>query len=599
MQRSAPRFAQLLCLFIFMVCPWLANGGEVGTPALDGFLRQSLKWRAPDLGVEVPVRVYFAEAATSEPAPVIVYVMNHGYPRVGQESDESILSDYLRQGYLVMTVDFAGVSEAVSPKFDFDLLALQHAIYGYKTESILAGEELEPLVDYCWFLPAGCRLARDLVYFDLEKHGSFGTKEQVLKVWNGRIHQRFGVPKLDDPEAMTNRDGTPLDYKLYMDIIYPSQPSRPLSVFVYNATQSNRTRGTRNDVTSGPHIFGFSMRGYVTANSDHCWNPLSRHWAWGFLDGVFTLDTWNGLKSNTAAIRFLRTHAESYGINPELICAMGYSKGSYGVIRLADPEHEGQAEHATFEGFPEGSPEPQPWPGVSSRISAAYQAVGGSARRPEYVRSNLVPSLTACGQFDKFKFWPIFPELIETYESRDVNHLAFWMHELAHELPTGFDPWHGRDRYELLTTFFDQYLKPDEHPAPVVLYTFPKAGDARVGLDGASQALPDREMLPKDALKHVALEEPITVHFAPQVTPESVAGGVRVVRAADGAAVAGTWRARRGNTYYQFEPAAELEPGTEYRLVIGTGVRSERGTALAGEEVVEFRTRPAAERAGL
>ena len=391
--------------------------------------------------------------------------MNHGYPRVGQEPDESILADYLRQRYLIITVDFAGVTNAVSPTFDFDLLALQQAVYGYKTASLLADTKLVPLNEYCWFLPAGCRLARDVVYFDLAKHGSYGTKEKVLAVWNSTIRKKFGVPRLTDPAAMHNRDGSPLDYKLYLDVVFPSRPSRKLPLFIYNSTQSIRTRCTRNDVVSGPHIFGFAMRGYVAAVIDHCWNPLARHWSYGYFDGGYTLDPWNGLKSNTAAVRFLRAHADAYGIDPSLACAMGYSKGSYGVTRLSDPNHDSQEEDAKFAGFPAGSPEPQPWPGFSSKITAGYQAVGGGTRKPQYVTSGQVPTVTACGRFDKFKFWPIFPSLVQTYESRNVNHLAIWMHELEHELPHGYDPWHDRDRYSMLVTFFDQYLKPHEHRA--------------------------------------------------------------------------------------------------------------------------------------
>ncbi len=230
------------------------------------------------------------------------------------------------------------------------------------------------------------------------------------------------------------------------------------------------------------------------------------------------------------------------------------------------------------------------WPGFSSTITASYQAVGGSMRRPEYINGNLVPSAFACGRFDKFDFWPIYPAVVEVYESCDVNHLAFWMHELAHELPIGFDPWHDRNRYELLTTFFDQYLKPLECPAPVVLYTYPRANQDQVGRDGTSQAIPDLDLLPPDALKHVSLVEPITVHFAPQIDVDSIAEGIRVVRKSDGAPVAGRWSARRDNTYFQFTPEVDLDPQTTYRLVITTAVRSESGTPLAAEESIEFST---------
>ncbi len=517
--------------------------------------------------------------------------MNHGYPRVGQEPDDSILADYLNQQYLVVTVDFAGVTNAVSPAFDFDLLALQRAIYGYHTTSLLVDTPLKPEDDYCWFLPAGCRLVRNLNYFDLARHGSFGTKEKVLEIWNTTIHKKFGVPRLTDPEAMRNRDRTPLDYKLYMDIIYPSQPNRKLPLFIYQATQSNRTRCSRSETVTGAHIFGFEMRGYVMAIVDHCWNPLSRHGSYGFLKGQFSLDNWNGLKANTSAVRFLRAHADVYGIDPNFVGAMGYSKGSYSVTRLSDPNHETQDEYATFSGFPAGSPEPQPWRGYSSRITAGYQAVGGGTDKPEYVTSNQVPTVTACGRFDKFNKWPGFPSLVEVYESRNVNHLAIWMHELEHEPPHGFDPWLGRDRYALFVNFFDQYLKPREKSSPQVLYTFPVHDRTNVTTKGYSQALPDHSLLPTNALQHVAFKEPITVHFAPRMDVRSVVqGGVRLVRKSDGVEVAGNWSAKRGNTVFMFIPSGKLDPQTAYQLTFTTGVKNEAGNALADKKIIEFRT---------
>ena len=59
--------------------------------------------------------MYFKHPRTAQAVPVIVYVMNHGYPRVGKEPDDSILSDYLNHRYIIVTVDFAGVANAVSP----------------------------------------------------------------------------------------------------------------------------------------------------------------------------------------------------------------------------------------------------------------------------------------------------------------------------------------------------------------------------------------------------------------------------------------------------------------------------------------------------
>ena len=559
-------------------------------PALTAYLRKSLVWHCPGLGIDVAVDVYFKEPNTPVHEPVVLYVRNHGYPRVGQEPDTSILLDFINERFIVVSVDFGGNAAAVSPELEWDLLELRRAVYGYGTASILADADLLPLEDYEWVVPAGCRLERDVVYFELDKHGSYGTKERVLNVWNGTVRDLFGVPVLSDPDDMYRPDGSPLDYKLYLDIIYPSQPSRALPLYFLNATQSKRMRTVGVDRNS-PHMSGFAMRGYATAIIDHCWNPLARHDAWGYFDGGYTLDDWNGLKSATAAVRFFRAHAGQYGIDPEHICGWGYSKGAYGITRLSDPNHIYQDEYYTFTGYPEGSPEPQPWQGYSSEITAGYQAVGNGTRRLQYVTNRQVPTAIACGRFDQYNQWLVFPELVGTYESRDVNHLALWMQELAHELPYGYDPYHDRDRYALLMRFFDQYLQPVDYPGPAVLYTFPIDGQTGVTCKGWSPAIPEESLLPAGALDHVRLREPITVHFAGVMDVASVVnGGVEVVRGSDGAPVAGTWTVLRGNTMFQFEPSGYLQERTAYRVVVTTGVRNEAGVALAAEESVEFET---------
>ncbi|MBN2128147.1 MAG: Ig-like domain-containing protein [Sedimentisphaerales bacterium] len=544
------------------------------------------------MAMDVPVRVYFKDSSTGEDgAPVIVYVKNHGYPRIGQEPDSSILADFVGEMYLVVVVDFEGNPKAVSPDFDWDLLELQRAIYGYKTTSLLTDVGLVPQEYYGWFVPAGCRLARDVVYFELDKHGSYGTKEWVLKTWNTHYHKKFDVPILTDPNDMYDPDGSPIDYQLSMDIIYPSEPSRKLPLWFYNATRAIRMECFRCEMNE-PHMYGFAMRGYVTAIIDHCWNPLSRRpMSWGFINAVYNMDQWNGLKRATAAVRFFRAHADRYGIDAEHICGWGYSKGSYGITRLSDPEHESQEELATFAGYPPGSPEAQPWQDYSSRIGAGYQAVGMGTRNPQYITSRQVPTVTACGKFDKFKFWPIFPALVQEYESHEVPHLALWMEELAHELPWRYDERLGRDRYALVMQFFDQVVNPHDHPAPEVLYTFPKDQATEVTRKGYSQALPDVALLPADAFEYVSLREPITVHFGQRMDVESVTGGgVEVVRKADGARVAGAWTALRGNTYFQFEPASNLEEQTAYLILITTKVRNEAGVALGQARTVEFVT---------
>ena len=84
------------------------------------------------------MNIYFlGENAGPDGSEVIVYVKNSAWERIGQESDLSILSDYIQKKFIVITVDFGNDKLAVSPRFDKDLHEIFKAVYGYKTESLL------------------------------------------------------------------------------------------------------------------------------------------------------------------------------------------------------------------------------------------------------------------------------------------------------------------------------------------------------------------------------------------------------------------------------------------------------------------------------
>lgn len=438
-----------------------ARAGSSITP----FLRKTLSWHAPKLGTEISLAIYSRDAANpGRKAPVIVYVLNHGAPRIGREADEDILQDYLADQFIIVTADFRSNPRAVSPHFDEDLLALHRALDGYKgAPCIFTGTNLsiDPYEHY--FLPAGYRLARGLVYFENDRHGSWGTLEQVLSTWNTILTKRKKLPRLSDPRDMKRPDGSALDWRLRMDVIYPSSPAEPVPLFVYASTQSIRMRCFRTELDA-PHFYGFAMRGYACALIDHCWNPLARDDAYGFFNGPYSLNRWNGLKAGTAAIRYLNSRVGEFGHDPNRIGVMGYSKGAYTVTRLSDPDHESQAEWAVFDPklHRPGTPEPQPWPGFSSRIHCGYQAMGDGTREYErfITNPNYVPQVITAGEFDKFGYWAHWPGLLAHFEKNRLPHLALPMPGKEHILIWGHDSQRNIDRYAATMEYFDQHLKP-------------------------------------------------------------------------------------------------------------------------------------------
>jgi hypothetical protein len=562
-------------------------------PPISVFERKSMMWHANKLDTDCPMNIYYKETSTGGlDKPVIVYVMNHGYPRIGQEADASILADMIDEDYIVITVDFNNNTNAVSPYFDKDLHDIYKAVYGIEFTSLLQDINLIPSNKYaCYFIPAGNRIIRNQVYFELDKHGSYGTKEQVMSTYNSYVVPTFGVDPVTDPDDMITPAGSPLDYKLRMDVIYPSQPTEDLPLMFWNGTTADRKQ------VSTPskyriHFGGLAMRGYAVAVIDHCWNPLARRDAYGYFSS-YTLEDWNGLKSATAAMRFIHMNANAWGIDATRIGGVGHSKGTYTLTRLSDPNHESPdaGEYFTFSGFPEDTPEPQPWQGYSSQITCSAQSAGNGTRRTSLVTSENVPTLVACGKYDEYNQWVVFPKLVGTYEGLDLNHQAFWMVDRSHELPYGYNTERDCDMYTMWHAFFDAYLKPGT--APEVMYINPRNSKTAVGvLTGYSSSIPESSLLPDDAYDYVSPTDPITVSFAPAMDPSTIVAGsgIEVVKVSDDSPVAGSWTGIQKDSTFIFTPAGHFEENTAYRITVTTNVKSDVGVNLEEAKVSGFTT---------
>jgi len=529
------------------------------------YLRKSTEWNCEVLNKEVPVNIYYITRSThSMPNnigfPVLVYIKNHGEDRIGTEPDSSILLDYLLEYYIVITVDFENNPEAVSPNFDKDLHELFKAIYETGEKSLFAGINMTPLKFRCFFVPEGCRVATDLVFWEIDKHGANGTLELIMERYNKKIAGVvYGKEKVTSPGEMTDKQGRPFQYKLAMDIVYPSMADKKVPVIVYASTQVTRHPNVSPEVYR-PHMLGFTMRGYAYAIIDHCYDPLRRHF-W-FDPGDYSLNPWNGLAANTAAIRYIRANAQKFNIDDRYIGAMGHSKGEYTVARLSDPDHVNQEEQRRFEGFPIGSPEPQPNPGYSSQITVGYQSPGNW---PQFVSENDVPTIVAHGDKDSFgeKYLDVFSELDEL----DVPHVSLLMKGFGHELPFGYDEELGFDRYRLVHDFFDSYLKVEEKLPPLVLMVMP--------LEKSEKSMTNKT---------------ISILFAPSMDEKSITDGkgVEIIQASNNKVVRGKWEVVQHSTKFIFTPNMNFVQGEEYLLKINPSVKNKIGTYLSEQKVFKF-----------
>jgi len=196
-----------LFFFLFLSVGLRSYAQPSSLSELDSYLRKSVAWRSSTLNKEIPLKIYFLTDRTESPdgAEVIVYLRNKAWERIGQESDLSILTDYIQKKFIVITVDYGNETQAVSPHFDKDLHDILKGVYGFKTESLLKDTRLMPKDFRCFFLPEGYRVATDLVYWEIDKHGVYGTLEYIMKSYNEDIVPKYpGLKTVSSPGEMVD-----------------------------------------------------------------------------------------------------------------------------------------------------------------------------------------------------------------------------------------------------------------------------------------------------------------------------------------------------------------------------------------------------------
>ena len=232
------------------------------------------------------------DTKTTNPLPVIFYLENLAVPRVGTDSDETIIHDFLSEGYLVAKLDYAHKPEARLPWINRDFLDLRDQVLHKK---LLTGIDLDNA--RIFILPSGSRLLRDVVFYH-------------------------------DP-----------DRTLAMDIVYPSHPAKPVGTIIEFSCDNVNRMGSGSLVSCSDSILDAeATEGFAVAMADH---PVKAPYK-----GIDPMPecAWK-IK---AAVRTLRTEGAKLGCNGK-IAPVGFSRGSGVALMLVTTkgieEFEGHGEN--------------------------------------------------------------------------------------------------------------------------------------------------------------------------------------------------------------------------------------------------------------
>ena len=546
------------------------------------------EWDTPeDFFFPFDITTYY-RTTDKTPVGAILYVIGHMIPRVGTESDVDIINDYLDEGYVVSVVDFLDNENTVNPYIDAAVGLLR---YEYAMKNKFIGDLYHDDLKYDTFvLPAGYRMVRNIEYFDVPKQAAEGTLEYIVTCYNKAATKNTinnsdtGVTwakaeTLDDvimPNGLPINDVESGNYdkflKYRLDIYYPSNPDAEIPLFVLASSSDKRAQFNSTSVFDRLQGPGSLFRGYALAVYDHEYTSfmLGRD-SWGHIDSAgFTLQSANGVKTHTAAIRCLKYYAEDYGYSNEIIGVMGHSKSSY-VVTLSGNDPYSFYESSPYTGYNRGaSYGDQPHltyrdgTPISSDITCVYHSMGaGSINRRHFLTSSNIPTFIACGVKDNANPAPrdYWEEEFNDYQALGIPFAGVYMPEVGHSYPPYVvDTIYGYNYYNTFWAFFDYYLKGE---APQVMYTGIEV-DGTVDTD----------------------DKGLFIYFSAPITEWSLLKSVSV-KDANGREVEGTWLADCGNTRWIFN-SDDLVPGQQYTLTLKDTAADINGTVIKEGFVKSF-----------
>ncbi len=554
---------------------------------------------------------------------IIFYILNHSASeRIGGEDDVSILFDYIDQGYVVVTLDYKCHPDATSPYIEQSLVSARAMFDSYTSDASLKGLGVKTSADYIYFLPEGCRLERDVWYWDTSIWGVNGTMEKYRDTWDSKIagtsYDTLKIGKVSTVENLiskvTQKDGTsPIEYKLSMNIVYPSQPigGYEAPLYIQEGTNYTRELNIETSYTRGAYT-GFALNGYACVQYDHPYWPFLYRSEYSFEGSGSNYGMSQSSENNArAAVRCARYYAEELGYSSELVGAAGISKATPGISVLCIKDNK-RIPQSAISGYDNSSYEGdiivngkvsqaivQPFmyydesntEEVSSDCTVAYISSGNGIERlfgtGSYASYEKIPLVISGGTRDEYNCYNYWDDMVAWFTKNATEpFLPIVQLDQGHTFPVGYDNQFGYERFTAMVKFFDVYLKPDSLRAPEVLWVTPQNGATGVSVSGEWTVGP---YTPYGwDVNSYYYGQTIQIRFLHSVDPESVKNGV-FLTTEGGVPVEGEWIAEQGNTLFTFRHNG-LVAGMRYVIDITETVKSENGVALEEGMRIRFKT---------
>ena len=375
---------------------------------------------------------------------------------------------------------------------------------------------------------------------------------------------------------MVKANGERVDFNLYLDITYPTNPENEVPVMMLASSSELRSSATRT--ATRPISTGFLFTGYAFVNYDHAYTPMARDDHFGYFEGEstagrrngFTVNDKTGVESQTAAVRCVRALGEMYAeeirIDLDKFGAWGHSKGA-SVNRLGTAHPELETNDAYVSGHHGECSGTQPWltytdgTPIPSNIQLVYSSNGGGTYN---TYPDAPPTVITQGEVDgAFTSHTHYSIMLHALRSFDTPALDMSMEGVGHTTIYGYNEERDYDMYQALFDFCNYFLK-DE--ASVCEYILPKNGTVNVGLT-----------------------DDIIVKFTGPIPESEIEEKVKVRNNKTGEVVRGVWTSAFGGNEWTFSPF-HLEGGAVYTVEVPADLIGENNKAIKSGKTAAFRT---------
>ena len=369
-------------------------------------------------------------------------------------------------------------------------------------------------------------------------------------------------------------NGDRIDFNLYSDIYYPTNPEGKVPVMML--ASSSELRASATQTATRPISTGFMFTGYAFVNYDHAYTPMSRTDHFGYFEGEdsrrtsFTVRYQTGIQAQTAAVRQVRALAEAY---PELfaldlnaIGVWGHSKGA--AVNVLGTQHpELQPNEGFLPGHSDECSGTQQWltytdgTPIPSNVQLVYTSNGGGT---SFIYPDNVPTVVTQGEEDgSFSNNTHYAKILGALRALDVPALDMSMEGVGHTTIYGYNEERDYDMYQALFDFVDYHLY---GRAAVCEYILPKSGT-----------------------RGVDVKDDIIIKFTGSIPESEIQEKVKVVNARTGEFVDGIWESAFCRNEWTFKPMG-LEGGTVYTVIVPETLTDDRGNAIKARKTISFRT---------